>query len=411
MFASLNSLEALERLIANPEVLAVSPNTRLTPASLTQSLTLIQHQPVRAMGLNGSGTTIAIIDSGLDWTEDAIFGSCPQGPGGVDCRVVLAMDIAPNDGVPDSSPTRHGTNVARIAAYTAVEANFIAYDISASDGPHTVYGLLAIDDLIGRTGTYNIVAANFTLTEGVFFSSQQDCVTVQTSDQNGVAYNEEFTDLVSAGIMPVVSSGNHGKFESLPLPACNPLALSVGAVYDASYTGPFNFSNALCSDANVVADQVGCYSNAAPFLSLLAPGGLIVGVLPSQEPLVGTSFSAPFAAGAVAIMRGSNAFPNDVPKCTRRRLEKVGVPVFDIKAGQSFPRLDLLASVNTPHFVGDCNNDLFVTVDELILGVNIANGLRNLSACPEFDENGSNTVSIDELISGVNSAASGGCAM
>jgi hypothetical protein len=57
-----------------------------------------------------------------------------------------------------------------------------------------------------------------------------------------------------------------------------------------------------------------------------------------------------------------------------------------------------------PPAVGDCNRDLVVTVDEVLLGVNLALGRRHLSACPRFDGNGNGRVGIEELVSAVRSA-------
>jgi hypothetical protein len=56
---------------------------------------------------------------------------------------------------------------------------------------------------------------------------------------------------------------------------------------------------------------------------------------------------------------------------------------------------------------GDCNGNKSVTVDELIVGVNIALGNMAIDTCAEFDLDGDGTVTVDELITGVNSALSG----
>jgi hypothetical protein len=55
---------------------------------------------------------------------------------------------------------------------------------------------------------------------------------------------------------------------------------------------------------------------------------------------------------------------------------------------------------------GDCNGSGDVTVNELIVGVNIALGNTSASSCPAFDRNGDGTVSISELIAAVNAALS-----
>ncbi|HVM96123.1 MAG TPA: hypothetical protein VMT89_07025 [Candidatus Acidoferrales bacterium] len=54
--------------------------------------------------------------------------------------------------------------------------------------------------------------------------------------------------------------------------------------------------------------------------------------------------------------------------------------------------------------VGDCNSDGEVSIDELILGVNIALGSAALSSCPTFDADDSGDVTIDEIIAAVSNA-------
>jgi hypothetical protein len=56
---------------------------------------------------------------------------------------------------------------------------------------------------------------------------------------------------------------------------------------------------------------------------------------------------------------------------------------------------------------GDCNGDGMVTINELILGVNIALGSQPLSACPAFDCENNQMVPINCLIQGVNNALNG----
>jgi hypothetical protein len=56
---------------------------------------------------------------------------------------------------------------------------------------------------------------------------------------------------------------------------------------------------------------------------------------------------------------------------------------------------------------GDCNNDTFVTVDELITLVNIALGSADFSACPAGDVNHDVQITIDEILTAVNRALNG----
>jgi hypothetical protein len=54
-----------------------------------------------------------------------------------------------------------------------------------------------------------------------------------------------------------------------------------------------------------------------------------------------------------------------------------------------------------PACIGDCDGNSTVTVNELILGVEIALGRRAVATCEAFDPDGSGAVTIDELEAGV----------
>jgi hypothetical protein len=57
--------------------------------------------------------------------------------------------------------------------------------------------------------------------------------------------------------------------------------------------------------------------------------------------------------------------------------------------------------------VGDCDGDGQVTVDEVILGVNIAQENTPLSQCPALDANFDSQLTIEELIHGINDSLNG----
>ena len=67
-----------------------------------------------------------------------------------------------------------------------------------------------------------------------------------------------------------------------------------------------------------------------------------------------------------------------------------------------------LAGTANAQCAGDCNGDGTVAINELIVGVNIALGSAQVSACSSFDTNGDGMVAINELIAAVNNAL-GGC--
>jgi len=57
--------------------------------------------------------------------------------------------------------------------------------------------------------------------------------------------------------------------------------------------------------------------------------------------------------------------------------------------------------------VGDCNGSGDVQINELVIGVNIALGIQDISVCRAFDANGNGSVEINELVLGVNNALNG----
>ena len=65
------------------------------------------------------------------------------------------------------------------------------------------------------------------------------------------------------------------------------------------------------------------------------------------------------------------------------------------------------ASAQSGTCVGDCGADGEVTINEVIVGVNIALGIMPMENCPAFDSSGDGQVTINELITGVNSALQG----
>lgn len=56
---------------------------------------------------------------------------------------------------------------------------------------------------------------------------------------------------------------------------------------------------------------------------------------------------------------------------------------------------------------GDCSGDARVTVDEVLVGVNLALGDGSLAACRIFDQSNDGEVTVDELLGAVNSALDG----
>lgn len=81
-------------------------------------------------------------------------------------------------------------------------------------------------------------------------------------------------------------------------------------------------------------------------------------------------------------------------------------------AGEPVPVLSSDGAVEVvapppPPCVGDCNDDHRVVINELLIGVNIAIGHENVSACSMIDVNQDDRVTVNELIQAVNNALTG----
>ena len=325
---------ALLRLLARGEVTAVFEDTRLYP-HLAETLPLIGQPSVsQTMGRTGSGAAVAVLDTGVDYTRSE-FGSCtaPGVPAG--CRVVAALDAAPEDNARDANG--HGTWVAGTATAVAPGAGIVAIDVFDGNSASSVDVIGGIDWAIANRTLYNIVALNMSLGNGVKY-------TAACSSTLSNPYRQPIVDARNAGILSVVSSGNDGFSDGIANPACTPEAVSVGAVYDANVGGrTWTSPEPDCTDSATAADKVTCFSNSASFLTLLAPGALttVTGVT-----VAGTSLSAPVVAGAFAVL--TQAFPGDTAAGRLSRLTASGKPVTDARNGIVKPRVDLLAAQGPP---------------------------------------------------------------
>ncbi|MEY4579255.1 MAG: hypothetical protein RL701_3958 [Pseudomonadota bacterium] len=322
LFVRVHNLRGLYALAARGEVLRLHEE-RLIEHSASTSLPLIQQPAVAASGKTGAGTAVAVIDTGCDWKRSD-FGSCTQ-PGASGCKVAYAADFAKDDLALDDSG--HGTNVSAIVLSVAPSAQVLALDVFAGATAPSSAILAALDWTIKNRTTYNIVALNLSLGSGEYSA-------VCSAD----LFASALANVRAAGMLPTVASGNSGYSNALASPACVPAALSVGAVYDSNLGG---VAYSACKDAATSADKITCFSNSAPFLSLLAPGAAVTA---GGYRMTGTSQAAPHVAGAYAVMRA--AYPNEPMNTTVARLTDSGPNIVDPRNNVTKHRLDVLAALN-----------------------------------------------------------------
>lgn len=322
------SRTALAKLLEHRLIKGVYPNAAHY-TSLTQSLPLINHATAMSLSTQGEGSTVAVLDTGLDYRRSPFGCTAPGVPSA--CKVAHAFDAAPTDGVLDDASSMHGTNVAGVVLGVAPKARVIGIDVFNGNRAYVSDILNGINWAIKNKSRYNIVALNLSLGMGVR----------QTTECKGSWASTPFANARAAGILPVVAAGNEGFSDGVSEPACAPGAVRVGAVYDTAM-GQVGWG--LCTDVATAPDLVTCFSNGGPLLSLLAPGALINAAGITQG---GTSQAAPHVAGAIAVLRAPRMPAPESISNTVLRLRSHGRPVTDPRTGLVAPRLDLGAAVTS----------------------------------------------------------------
>ncbi|HEX2620567.1 MAG TPA: S8 family serine peptidase [Phototrophicaceae bacterium] len=304
------------------------------------------------MGYDGTGQTIAILDTGVDkhhsfLTEKVVSEACYgttdtfYDPYFGEINIVSNCPGGQDTTAPDSGLNciadgcYHGTHVAGIAAGSGSEfsgvakgADLIAIQVFSKITTESVCTYLDRDtpcitafdsDIIGGLDrvyalhtSFDIASVNLSLGGGQY-SSQSYC------DADNAATKSAIDTLRSAAIAVVISAGNSGYNGSLSAPACISSAISVGAVDDF--------------------DIMPGFSNEATFLDLIAPGVGILSSLPGDTfaELTGTSMSAPHVAGAWAILK--QFVPGASVGKVEKALRKTGI---DIPGSTgSYPRIQV----------------------------------------------------------------------
>jgi subtilisin family serine protease len=350
---------ALARLRQAPHVRAVQLDLP-QKAALDSSLHVIRADAAQSAGFTGAGTTVAILDTGVDVDHPFLGGRviaqyCSSHPMGAGERSLCPNgrttdDSADVDSLPACSTATvgplcdHGTHVAGIAAGdgsavpglhpragVAPGASIIAMQIfTRFDNPafcgapsciasYPSDQLAALDELAvldTAHPSWNIVAANLSLGGG---SESTPCDT----DVRKAAIDT----LLGHGIATVIAAGNNGFDDSVSNPGCISSAVTVGATDDT--------------------DGVAWFSNRGPLLDLFAPGVSIISSVPDDDwaDYDGTSMATPHVVGALALLR--QHAPTRPIASLVQDLRATGVPVTYPSAGSSVTtrRIDAMNAV------------------------------------------------------------------
>ncbi|MFC4012458.1 S8 family serine peptidase [Nonomuraea purpurea] len=331
----------LAKLKRDKRVHAVYKDELRWPSAGTGT-TVIHSDKANQAGWTGRGTTVAVLDTGIDRDHPYFAGriadeACFSSSDAVDGTVSLCPNSQPSQtgaGSADAETAQclvgglnacsHGTHVAGIASGKMVAgapANGVAPEsrilpiqvFSRVDNPmtcatggtrapcllsYTSDQKLALEYVARMVRMYNIASVNMSLGGGGPYTSACD------TDASAAAVKPEFDTLVSLGVAPVVAAGNNGFTNGLSAPACISTAVAVGAT-DSS-------------------DALASFTNRGSLLDLLAPGVAITSAVTGDAygDKSGTSMAAPHVAGMFALMK--QAFPDFTVEQSLQRLQGTG---------------------------------------------------------------------------------------
>jgi DNA-binding beta-propeller fold protein YncE len=219
----------------------------------------------------------------------------------------------------------------------------------------------------------------------------------------------------SITVYPRTASGDTAPLRTLQGPATGlnePSALFVDLVNNelvvSNFADPLGMS-ATRSSIRVYARTAD--GNTAPLRvlaspELVGPLGLAVDTVNNELLVVKSLHASQYGSGSppcpISIDAGVLVFPRTARGdiCPLRTLEGNAT-------GLDNPQFLAVTSLATPPCVGDCNNDQSVTVDELLIMVNIALGNASADTCSAGDANQHGEITIDEILTAVNNALTG----
>ncbi len=281
---------------------------------------------VWAMGYDGSGISVAVIDSGIAPDQDFRM-------------IKRAMSFNPNS-VTNSDVYGHGTHVAGIVAGNGNNSNGLFKGIAPgvelislkiSDATGLAYEsdtVAAMEWVLNNKDAYNIRVVNLSINSTTELSYHD-------SPMNAAA-----EILWLNGVVVIASSGNRSADWSWDTintaPANDPLIITVGASHENGDADRSNDYMALFTANDITMDG---YKKP----DVMAPGKDIFSVLASSSPwdvdypdrcvlnceyyrLSGTSMATPMVSGAVALLL--QAEPNLTPDQVKYRLMNTGSLIY-----------------------------------------------------------------------------------
>jgi subtilisin family serine protease len=291
--------------------------------------------------LTGKGISIAIIDTGVDYTHPDLGGCFGAG-----CKVVGGWDFINNDADP-MDDMGHGTHVAATAAGNgtlkgvAPDAKLYAYKVLDAGGSGSFEGVIA--------GIERAVDPN----QDGNFSDHVDIISMSLGGYGNPddAPSQAIDNAVDAGVVAVIAAGNSGPGENtIGSPGTARKAITVGAtdkqdkIASFSSRGPVIWTDSEGNERAIVKPDV------------TAPGVNICAAQSSNKPwasyqclddkhvaISGTSMATPHVAGAAALLKQKK--PDWTPEEIKAALRNTAVDINEPVTTQGYGRTDVFGAV------------------------------------------------------------------
>ena len=320
--------------VAQPQTQTERPAGAIATGATTAFDPLIGSAAARATyGVDGTGMTVAVIDTGVDYNNPALGGAF--GPG---AKVVAGYNFASNSPDPMATSSQHGTAVAGLIGSSdpshlgvAPGVQIVALRVVGDNNVADLSNIArALQWVIDNHAQYHINVINMSLSDGGNYAHNW------FAQDGGVG--QQITGLI-------------GQLQNLNIPVVSATGNSfngqqgegftaiVGGVVSVTAT---DTTDHLLPDAQRLGSAIGMGTMtdvAAPGKGILAPSGDS-----GYSTVEGTSFATPLVTGAIVLLQqiyqGRFGTLPTVAQVTQW-IEQGSDPIYDPTTGLTIGRLDI----------------------------------------------------------------------